>query len=125
MKYEVMYIEEKSGIASLEANIGKVYLSKTGKTLEYKGIKLQSLGGHGYKANYFNIDTGEHYWISKCRKDGNDGLYRTKVVVDEDIREEYWSTIRNLPERVTQESFISTGKHKANGQEIKNKRKNI
>ncbi|MCP3929938.1 MAG: 1-deoxy-D-xylulose-5-phosphate synthase, partial [Bacteroidetes bacterium] len=74
MKFEIMYIEEKSGIAALEANIGKVFLSKTGKTLEYKGRKLQSLKGQGYKANYYDIETGEQYWISNCRKDGNDGL---------------------------------------------------
>ena len=120
-----MYIEEKSGVASLEANIGQVFLSKTGKTLKYKDLELQSLNGHGYKANYFNIETGEHYWVSKCRKDGNDGLYKTKVFVNEEIREEYWSSIRNMPERSAQEFYTSTGKHKANGQEIKNKRKNI
>ena len=117
MKYEIMYIEEKSGVASLEANIGQVFLSKTGKTLEYKGCKFQSLKGDGYKANYFDIETKEHYWISKCRKDGNDALYRTKVLVDEEIREEYWITIRNLPELKSQESFVSTGKHQPNGKE--------
>jgi hypothetical protein len=125
MKYEIMYIEEKSGVASLEATIGQVFLSKTGKTLEYKGRKFQSLKGSGYKANYFDIETGEHYWISKCRKDGNDALYRTTVFVDEEIREEYWITIRNLPELKSQESFISTGKHQSNGKQPKNQRINI
>jgi len=124
MKYEIMYIEEKAGVAALEANIGKVALSKTGKTLEYKGRKFQSLKGVGYKANYFDVDTGEHYWISKCRKDGNDALYKCKVYVDEEIREEYWIDIRNMPERSKQESFLSTGKHRAGGKEPKNKREN-
>lgn len=124
MKYEIMYIEEKSGVASLEATIGKVFLSKTGKTLEFNGRKFQSLKGRGYKANYFDIETGGHYWISKCRKDGNDALYKTKVFVDEEIREEYWITIRNLPELKDRDSFVSTGKYQPNGKEPKNWRTN-
>jgi hypothetical protein len=124
MKYEIMYIEEKAGVAALEANVGKVYLSKTGKTLKYNGREFQSLKGSGYKANYFDVDTKERYWISNCRKDGNDGLYKTTVYVDEEIREEYWTNIRNIPERKDQESFISTGKYQAGGKEPKNWRNN-
>ncbi len=124
-KTEIMYIEPKDGVASLEATIGRVRYSKTGKTLEYEGRKFQSLKGSGYKANYFDIESGEEYWISGCRKDGNDGLYRTTVHVNQDVREEYWSDIRGMPERVKQESFTSTGKHKPNGQEPKNQRTNV
>ncbi len=125
MKYEIMYIEEKAGVAALEANIGKVYQSKTGKTLRYGDREFQSLKGQGYKANYFDIETGEHYWLSGCRKDGNDGLYKIQIFVDQDIREEYWSEIREMPERKGQEFFTSTGKHQAGGKEPKNKRKNV
>ncbi len=125
MKYQIMYIEEKSGVASLEAVIGKVHSSKTGKTLKYKDREFQSLKGRGYKANYFDLETGEHFWISGCRKDGNDGLYKTTVYVDEDIREEYWVSIRGMEERKGQASFISTGKHQAGGKEPKNRRENI
>ncbi len=123
MKYEIMYIEKKSGVASLEANIGKVLLSKTGKTLTYKGRQFQSLKGMGYKANFFDVEAGEHYWLSKCRKDGNDG-YKTTVFVDEDIRAEYWSAIRNMPERANQASFTSTGTYRPGGKEPNNWRKN-
>ena len=125
MKYEIMYIEEKSGVAALEANIGKVQKSKTGKTLRYNDREFQSLKGSGYKANFFDVETGEHFWISKCRKDGNDGLYKTTIFVDEDIRAEYWTDIRNMPERKNQESFTSTGKHQAGGKEPKDKRCNV
>ena len=81
--------------------------------------------GSGFKANYFETDSGDHYWISGCRKDGNDGLYKTTVYVDEDIREEYWVTIRSMPEREKQATFISTGKHQAGGKEPKNRRENV
>ena len=119
-----MYIEKKSGIASSEASIGKVFFSKTGKTLKYNGKEFQSLKGAGYNANYYDVETGERYWISKCRKDGNDGLYIVTVHVDEDIRQEYWSEIRKMPDRKDQASFTSTGKYLAGGKEIKNWRDN-
>lgn len=125
MKYQIMYIEPKAGIAALEANIGKVCFSKTGKTLKYNGRAFQSLKGLGYKANYVDVETGEHYWISGCRKDGNDGLYKITVFVDEDIRKEYWTDIRSIPERSDQASFTSNGKHQAGGKEPKNKREHV
>ena len=124
-KYEIMYIEAKDGVASLDARIGKVRFSKTGKTLKYDDREFQSLKGSGFKANYFDIESGEHYWVSKCRRDGNDGLYKTTVFIDEDIRSEYWEDIRNMPERKDQASFTSTGKHQAGGKEPKNWRENI
>ncbi|TBO42088.1 hypothetical protein [Pedobacter kyonggii] len=41
----------------------------------------------------------EHYWISGCKKDGDDRLYgeRIPIHIDEDVREEYWKDIRNRP----------------------------
>ena len=47
-------------------------------------------------ANYFEVETGEHYWISGPRKDGKDRLYPSNeiVPVDEDVQDEYWRTIR-------------------------------
>jgi len=59
------------------------------------------LKGHGFKANYFDVETGEHFWISGCRADGADDLYGKSVPVpiDDDVRDEYWREIRGLPER--------------------------
>jgi len=37
--------------------------------------------------------------------------------VDEEIRPEYWTNIRNMPERKAQAYFISTGKHMPGGKE--------
>lgn len=116
-----MYFEPKEGLASLDAWIGKVELSKTRKTLKYDGREMQSLKGLGYKANYYDIETGERFWISGCRKDGNDGLYMTTVHIDEDVRKEYWTSIRNMPERSNQESFKSRGKHRVGRSDLKNK----
>jgi hypothetical protein len=95
----ILYIERKSTLACGLARIGRVTFSKTGSTLYYLDCAFQSLKG-GYKANYFEIETGESYWISGPKKNGQDRLYgeRVGVEIDEDVREEYWTKIRNLPE---------------------------
>lgn len=99
MKKRIMYIENKSQGLIGEAHIGQVTFSKTGKTLEYKKQKFQSLKGRGFKANYYDIETGDEYWISGCKKDGSDRLYgeRIPIYIDEDIREEYWIEVRQMP----------------------------
>ena len=94
-----MYIEYKGSGLTGNARIGKVKFSKTHKSLHYGGKTFQTLDGTGFKANYFDIETGEYYWISGCRKDGADRLYgeRLPIYIDEDVREEYWCDVRALP----------------------------
>jgi hypothetical protein len=87
----IMYIEDKSMGLEGAARIGRVYFSKSGKTLYYRGRKFQSLKGAGFKANYFDKDTGNHLWISGPRKDRNDRLYGGSrgVEIDNDVKDEY------------------------------------
>jgi hypothetical protein len=96
----IMYIEEKYHLTG-QARIGRVRTSKTGRTLYYDGMALQSLKGAGFKENYFDVETGDRYWISGCRQDGADRLYNEAdpVYIDDDVREEYWTAIRGEPER--------------------------
>ncbi|MFB9982714.1 1-deoxy-D-xylulose-5-phosphate synthase [Mesorhizobium kowhaii] len=70
-----MYIENKSASLNGPAWIGRVIFSQTGKSMSYRGRTVQSLKGSGFKANYFDIETGERFWISGPRKDGKDRLY--------------------------------------------------
>jgi hypothetical protein len=102
----IMYIENKSaqheGQSGVQgpARIGRVTFSKTGKSLYYKGKIFRSLKGHGFKANYYDVESGEHYWISGPRRDGNDGLYGpSPTPIDDDAREEYWVVIRKRHSR--------------------------
>jgi hypothetical protein len=88
-----------------------VQFSKTGRTLYYRGVTLESLKGSGYKTNHFDVDTREPYWVSGPRKDGNDPLYPGVVQIDDDVREEYWRVIRNAPEQAQVRSFRAPGKH--------------
>jgi hypothetical protein len=106
-----MYIERKSNGLSGPARIGRVTFSQTGKTLYYRGRRFQSLSGQGFKANYFDVETGEEYWISGCKKRGGDRLYGGLVEIDEDVREEYWSLIRGTPEYRSQKANRANGKY--------------
>ena len=100
-KSRIMYIENKSKGLVGPARIGRVTFSKRGKTLYYGGRSFQSLSGRGFKANFFCVETGEHYWLSGPRKDGQDGLYGYRPTrIDDDVREEYWAVVRDEPARV-------------------------
>jgi len=94
-----MYIERKNELNSDDARIGRVHMSKTQATLYYNDMVFKSLKG-GYKANYYDVQSGEKFWISGCKRDGTDRLYVSSkpVWIDPDVREEYWTVIRGQPE---------------------------
>jgi hypothetical protein len=99
-KTRIMYIEDKSAGLNGPARIGRVTFSKTGQSIHYDGRNFLRLGGGGFKANYFDEATGDQYWISGPRKDGEDRLYPTStmpVEIDADVAEEYWRDIRGRP----------------------------
>lgn len=96
----IMYIESKGGGLTGLARIGRVNFSKTGKTIYYQGKTFKSLKGAGFKSNYFEVETGEEYWISGTKRNGQDALYGGGgAEIDEDVREEYWQNIRRQPKR--------------------------
>ena len=105
-KDRIMYIEYKGDDLTGPARIGRVSFTKSGKSIKYRGKTFQSLKGRGFKSNYFEVGTGDEYWISGPHKDGRDSLYggRSPITIDKDVREEYWTKIRRQPERI-KESF--------------------
>ncbi len=111
MKSRIMYIEPGGGLAVAGGRIGRVTFSQTGKTLRYGGSTFRTLNGRGYKENYYEVETGEFYWISGPRRDGNDALYPMTVEIDDDVREEYWCEIRKKPDLTGSKSFRSPGKY--------------
>jgi hypothetical protein len=103
MKSRIMYIECKAEGLTGDARIGRVTFSQTGKTIYYRGKMFARLKPCGFKANYYDVETGEEYWISGPKRDGSDRLYAgrgTTVTVDGDVREEYWTQIRRQPAKV-------------------------
>ena len=109
MKSQIMYIEFKGDNLTSPGRIGLVTFSKSGRTLRYHDREFQPV--HGYKYNYIDIETGEEYWISGCKKKGGDTLYPGIIEIDEDVREEYWVQIRNRPDCIHLTSFRSEGKY--------------
>ena len=98
-KSRIMYIEREAESLNGPARIGRVTFSKTGRTVEYRGQKFRK-SKSGYKWNHFDVETGDFYWISGPRKDGQDRLYPQSsrpVEIDEDVREEYWTEICGMP----------------------------
>ena len=105
MKSRIMYIELKKHPGGHDnrgpAWIGRVYFNKSGKTLTYKGKRFQRRIW-SYCSNYIDIETGEQYWISGPKRNGEDRYSwarGTPVLIDEEVQEEYWSIIRNQPNR--------------------------
>ena len=101
MESRIMYIERKAGALTGSARIGRITFNRTRRTLYYRDQVFQRIVGGGFKSNYQEQATGEDYWISGCKRRGGDSLYISAVPIeiDEDVREEYWTTIRNLPEK--------------------------
>ena len=109
-----MYIEQKDDGIHGPARIGRVTFSKSGRSLYYRGQHFRPLGG-GFKANYFDVESGVEYWISGCKKRGGDRLYPGSIEIDADVREEYWKEIRALPQKINQASIKCPGKYGGKG----------
>jgi hypothetical protein len=94
MKSEIVYVEIETGANhDGKALIGKCFFSKTGQTIYFNGNIYQK--GKGLSSNYFDIETGNGYWISKVKKNGKDRHKFGKgiIEIDESIIEEYLSLI--------------------------------
>ena len=92
MKSEIKYIELKSGFSDDgPAWIGLVSFSKSGKTIYYDGKALQSLNGNGISGNYYEIESGDEYWISGVKKNQKDRhkFGGGKIFVEKRILNEY------------------------------------
>lgn len=109
MQPRIMYVEYKGDGLTGTAWIGRVTFSQTGRTIYYRGRTL--LAVKDYKANHMDVESGARYWVSGCKKKGDDTLYPGIVAIDEDVREEYWRNIRSEPDRVHEKSFRSEGKY--------------
>ena len=111
MRPRIMYIESKADGLSGPARIGRVTFSRSGRSVYYAGRTFQRMSIPGFKSNYFDVETGEEYWISGCKKRGGDSLYGTTIEIDDDVREEYWTTIRGVPECRDQRVVRCDGKY--------------
>ncbi|MBW8522636.1 hypothetical protein K0U91_14090 [Chryseobacterium chendengshani] len=104
MKSEIKYIELKTGYSDNgPAWIGIVSFSKTGRTLYFDGKAFQSLNGNGISGNYYEIESGDEYWISGVKKNQNDRHLSGggKINIEKRVLSEYLQIINqtNLKEK--------------------------
>lgn len=91
---EIRYIELKTGYSDNgPAWIGKVKLSRSGRTVYFNDHAFQRY--NGVSGNYFDVETGEEYWISSVKKDGTDRHWagNGKIIIDKKIVEEYLAAV--------------------------------
>jgi hypothetical protein len=95
-----MHIEDQSGALIGPARIGRVMFSNAGGTICYRGRGLQR--ARGFKHNYEDVETGDAFWISGPKRNGEDSLYggSTPAEIDDDARVKFWRD-RRQPKRVT------------------------
>jgi hypothetical protein len=106
-----MYFEAKGDGVDGPARIGRMRFSKSGQSVYYRGRRYETLAGAGFKANYFDVETGEPVWISGCKKRGGDRLYSGTIEIDADVRAEYWTAIRGEPARRDEATIRCRGEH--------------
>lgn len=102
----IMYVELKTHAGGHDdrgpAWIARVRFSKTGKTIYYRGKALQRTKGPVGCGNFVDAETGDEYWVSGPKKNGEDRHWGlgSPVHIDEDVRQEYWTEIREQPEKL-------------------------
>ena len=91
MRRRLMYVENKGGlIDGVQGRIGWVSFSKTGQTIYYRGRALQK--GSGVSGNFFDVESGEEYWVSGVKRRGSNAHPQERGVsieVDPDAMDEY------------------------------------
>lgn len=92
MRTEILYVELKIGHSG-PAWIGYGYYSKSGQTVYFDGKVLKKK--QGVIGNHFDIESGDEYWISGVKKNGQDRHWAGsgKVYIDNSVIEDYLKII--------------------------------
>jgi len=114
-----MYIENKSAGHHGPAWIGVVEFSKSGQTVYFNNKALKKLKNPGIYGNHFDIETGEEYWVSGIKKNGQNRHWcgSGKIMIDKNSVDEYLKMVdfNTLDENYfTVVEFIKTDKNRFN-----------
>ncbi|TXJ04243.1 MAG: hypothetical protein E6Q27_08575 [Aeromicrobium sp.] len=99
----IMYVQLKTGynVDQGPAWITRVKYSKSWRTAYFHGRTLRRLTGIAYAnhdSNFYDVETGEEFWISGPKRDRTDARYSSKQpVVDPDAREAYEAFLDGSP----------------------------
>lgn len=100
MKTKLMYVELKSGYSDNgPAWIGKAFFSKSGQTVYFNGQAYKKCSG--ISGNYYEVESGEEYWISGVKKRGTNRHWAGsgKIQIDRNVLSEYLTLteLKELP----------------------------
>ena len=96
MKPELKYIELKTGFGDNgPAWIGMAEFSKSGRTVYFNEKALKNSNAQGIAGNYYDIESGDEYWISGIKKNGTDRHWAGggKIMIDRNVVELYLSQV--------------------------------
>jgi hypothetical protein len=94
MKPELIYVEKSNGSNhDGDAWIGKCSYSKTGLSIYFDGKAFKK--SRNFSSNYYDLDSGEEYWISGIKKDGSNRHKFGKglINIDKSVIDEYLTII--------------------------------
>ncbi|MBR1700451.1 MAG: mannose-1-phosphate guanylyltransferase [Lachnospiraceae bacterium] len=92
---DIRYIELKTGYCDNgPAWIGNVKESKSGKTIYFNDHAFQKY--HGISGNYIDVESGEEYWISCVKKNGEDRHWagNGKITIDRKVVDAYLAIVQ-------------------------------
>ena len=87
---DIKYIELKTGYNDDgPAWIGKVKISRSGNTIYFNDHAFQK--HKGISGNFIDIESGDEYWISGVKKNGEDRHWagKGKIIIDSKIIPEF------------------------------------
>lgn len=96
MKPELKYIELKTGFGDNgPAWIGMAEFSKSGRTVYFNGKAFKNSNVQGIAGNYYDIESGDEYWISGIKKNGTDRHWAGggKIMIDRNVVDLYLSIV--------------------------------
>lgn len=107
MKTQLIYIELKTGYSDNgPAWIGLVEFSKSGQTLYFDNRALKKLKNAGINSNHYDIETGDEYWVSGIKKNGQNRHWagNGKIMIDKSSVKDYldFLNLKELSSRIYQ-----------------------
>jgi hypothetical protein len=90
------YLELKTGFEHKgPAWIGYGTPSKTGRTIYFNGRALRKYKGGWDSGNHYDVESGEHFWVSGVKKNGADRhrFGSGKVLIEAEAVPEYLRTV--------------------------------
>lgn len=103
MAERIMYLQLKTGHNTDRgpAWIVRVRFTRSWRTAYVHGRTLARVTGTAranFDSNFYDVETGEEFWMSGPKRDRTDGRYSTQQPhVDEDVRDDYEAFLAGSP----------------------------